>query len=275
MIAAAAMTSSCGAPRRPSPDLLRNPAPAPVVLRVMTYNIAAGGGDLQRTAETIAQSRPDLVGLQEVDRHWHARSQFADQATRLGQQLQMAVCFSHIYDLPGAETAAPRRQYGVALLSRFPITRCTNQPLTRASTQAPASAPQPMPGLLDARVEISGVPIRILNTHLDYRPDPAVRRQQVAEMLSYMDGASRPTILLGDLNATPDAPELVPLFQVLHDAWSPARGSGLTYPATAPTKRIDYVLLSAHFRVTESAVVKGGVSDHRAVVTELVVERPS
>ena len=37
-------------------------------------------------------------------------------------------------------------------------------------------------------------------------------------MLRYVD-ASVPTILAGDLNATPDGAELAPLVSVLHDAW--------------------------------------------------------
>ncbi len=53
-------------------------SPAPLVaakktLRVMTYNIHIGIGmdkklDLQRIADVINRERPDLVGLQEVDR---------------------------------------------------------------------------------------------------------------------------------------------------------------------------------------------------------------
>ena len=39
-------------------------------LRVMSYNIAAGFGDIYGIAEVIAEQQPDLVALQEVDVHW-------------------------------------------------------------------------------------------------------------------------------------------------------------------------------------------------------------
>src|SRR5689334_21677349 len=50
-----------------------SPAFAKKTLRVMTYNIHVGVGmdkklDLQRIADVINRERPDLVGLQEVDR---------------------------------------------------------------------------------------------------------------------------------------------------------------------------------------------------------------
>ena len=42
----------------------------PIELRVMSYNIAAGFGDIYGIAEVIAEQQPDLVALQEVDVHW-------------------------------------------------------------------------------------------------------------------------------------------------------------------------------------------------------------
>src|SRR5687767_15238907 len=89
-----------------------------IPLRVLTYNIRAGNGDIARTAETIRKFAPDIVGLQEVDVHWSERSGFEDQATLLGRVLGMQVRFAPIYALPGADSTKPRRQYGVALLSR-------------------------------------------------------------------------------------------------------------------------------------------------------------
>ena len=47
-------------------------------LTVMSYNIAAGFGDIDAIATVIAQANPDVVGLQEVDVHWGDRSGFID-----------------------------------------------------------------------------------------------------------------------------------------------------------------------------------------------------
>jgi endonuclease/exonuclease/phosphatase family metal-dependent hydrolase len=113
--------------------------------------------------------------------------------------------------------------------------------------------------------------VRIFDTHLDYRADPRVRQQQVTDMLAYIGDASVPTLLFGDLNAPPDAPEIQPLFERLHDTWPASAGAGLTDPADVPQKRIDYVLASKHFRVRSATVPVTLASDHRPVVVDLVL----
>jgi endonuclease/exonuclease/phosphatase family metal-dependent hydrolase len=79
--------------------------------------------------------------------------------------------------------------------------------------------------------------------------------------------------LFGDLNAPPDAPEIQPLLQRLHDAWPPSAGPGLTDPADVPAKRIDYVLTSDHFQVRAASVPVTLASDHRPVVVDLTLTR--
>src|SRR5215210_6993981 len=79
------------------------PRDSAIPLRVLTYNIRAGNGDIARIAETIRRFAPDVVGLQEVDVHWGERSEFEDQAALLGRLLGMQVRFAPIYTLPGAD----------------------------------------------------------------------------------------------------------------------------------------------------------------------------
>lgn len=242
-------------------------------MRVMTYNIRSGNGDLARTAEAIRASGPDLVSLQEVDVHWAERSGFVDQASELGNRLHMQVRFARIYHLPGTGSAQPPREFGVALLSRYPIIAWRNDTLTRLSTQEKEPVPTPMPGLLEAEVDVNGTTVRVFNTHLDYRSDPRVRQQQITELLGYIGEPSVPTLVFGDMNAKPDAPELQPLLQRLHDTWSASDGPGPTYPAEAPVERIDYVLVSRQVRVRSAAVPVTEASDHRPVVVDLVIDR--
>lgn len=245
-------------------------ASAPPTLRVMSYNIQAGGGDLARVAATIRGASPDIVGLQEVDVHWSDRSGFADQARELASMLGMEVRFAPIYAIPNADPSRPVREYGVALLSRFPIREWRNDSLTRLSTQDATAAPARMPGMVEALIDANGWRVRVFTTHLDYRADPAIRSRQVTELLGYLGRGGVPTIVTGDLNAGPSAPELQPLFGVLHDAWSAGAGDGLTYPAEKPVKRIDYVLASGHFEPTAASVIQSPASDHRAVIATLV-----
>jgi len=250
------------------------PLPSPtggVPLRVMTYNIRSGNGNLDSTAAAIRAQSPDIVALQEVDVHWAERSGFADQATALGAKLGMQARFATIYSLPGITAEAPKREFGVALLSRYPVVAFRNDTIARLSTQVQDPLPTPAPGLLDAMLDVNGRRVRVFNIHLDYRKDPAVRVQQVREMLGYIGALATPTLVFGDMNAAPDAPELQPLLARLHDAWSSSTTAGFTYPADVPRARIDYVLVSPQFTVRSVRVPGTQASDHRPVVAELVL----
>lgn len=197
----------------------------------------------------------------------------------------MQSAFAPIYDLDPLAEGAPRRQYGVALLSRHPIVAVENHDLTRLSTQVPDPVPAPAPGFLEATVQIRGARTHVYVTHLDYRGDPTVRALQVRDTLRILgedpEGANQ--VLLGDFNAGPRAPELQPLWGALQDAWAvaPERAGalGLTYPATAPTKRIDFVTASPNTTVlraqTQDDPTHILASDHRAVVATVLLNQGS
>jgi endonuclease/exonuclease/phosphatase family metal-dependent hydrolase len=242
-------------------------------IRVMTYNIHAGHGNLARTAEAIRASSPDMVALQEVDVHWGERSGFVDQAAALATALGMEARFAHIYRLPNRDNSGAPREFGVALLSRHHIVTWRNDTLTRLSTQDSNAVPALAPGLLDAVVDIRGSRVHVFNTHLDYRADPSVRRIQASEMARVIGRVNEPLIVFGDFNATPNAPEIAPLLERLRDAWPSDSGNGFTYPADVPVKRIDYVFTSRDFRVVAARVPVSDASDHRPVVVDLILRR--
>ncbi|MFF4756501.1 endonuclease/exonuclease/phosphatase family protein [Streptomyces sp. NPDC002514] len=251
-------------------------AAPPVPLRVATYNIHAGAGqdevfDLDRTAEAIRDLHADVIGLQEVDVHWGARSDFADEAGQLAQRLHMHVFFAPIYDLPPTTENTEQRQFGVAVLSRLPVVGAENHEITRLSTQDPDPVPAPAPGFAEVTVRAHGTMVHLYSTHLDYRPDPAIRRAQVDDMLGVLTADSGPKVLVGDFNAEATAPELAELWGPLADA---APNGGKTYPAVDPVSRIDLVTVSSGISVTGVRAVATTASDHRPVVADLLVRRP-
>ena len=235
----------------------------------MTYNIHYGDPDLVRIADVICQSGAHIVGLQEVDVHWSERSGFADQAAEVARRCGMQFRYGPIYTLPPLQSGSPPRQFGVALLSRFPIVSATNHPLLRLSTQSESSRPEPMPGFLQATVDAGGTRVDVFVTHLDFRPEPAVRAVQVTEMLAIIGEITRPTILLGDMNATPEHAELAPLFARLRDVWEESTGPGYTYPANVPVRRIDFVLVGGPLTARSATVLDTEASDHRPVIATL------
>jgi endonuclease/exonuclease/phosphatase family metal-dependent hydrolase len=220
---------------------------------MMTWNIAAGHGDLSRVATQIRSINPDVVALQEVDVKWSERSAFVDQADSLSKLLHMNMRFGPIYDI------SPR-QFGVAVLSRYPIVSSTNHEITRLSTQQQNPVPAKAPGFLETVLDVSGTRVRVFSTHLDYRADPSVRATQVREMMDVVSTSRMPTILAGDLNATTAAPELAPLMNAFKTLETP-----MTYPAGVPAKRIDFILTNG-FGMSDARVDSTDASDHRPVI---------
>jgi endonuclease/exonuclease/phosphatase family metal-dependent hydrolase len=247
----------------------------------MSYNIHAGTGldnvfDLERQATVIETQRPDVIALQEVDVHWGPRSNYVDEAAWLAWRLRMRIFFGPIYALPPERPDAPPREYGLAVLSRYPILQAKNHEITRLSTLVPDPVPERTPGFPEVLVNVRGARVRVYDTHLDYRNDPSVRRAQVADMMAIMQREPGAKILAGDFNAVPDAAELVPLWTGcgLSDVLTSAgRHSTPTYPADAPRQRIDYVTVSAGVGVRAAWVPGTTASDHRPVVADVTLPR--
>ena len=70
-------------------------------VRLVTFNIHHGVGDdgrhdLPRLARVLADVHPDVVCLQEVDRHYGERSEFADQALLLSRALDREIGRAHV-----------------------------------------------------------------------------------------------------------------------------------------------------------------------------------
>ena len=240
-------------------------------VRVATFNIhhAAGGDavvDLERIAGFIDDMDVDVVGLQEVDRHWSERSDWADQPAALGKLLGMRAVYGANLDLDPPAEGQPRRQYGTAILSRKPILRWKNTLLPKF----PAGEQR---GLLQATIEVGGARITFANTHLQHNnaEERAAQANAIVELLD-----DRRTLLVGDLNATAEQPEIQTLTDVYADSWAAVgEGPGYTYDAADPHARIDFVLASPDVRPVGAWVVTeaAAASDHLPVVVEYRVRK--
>jgi endonuclease/exonuclease/phosphatase family metal-dependent hydrolase len=252
----------------------RTPSQAPagrLRLRVATFNIHHGASpdealDLERVARVVEALRVDAVGLQEVDRHWSERSGLVDQPAWLARRLRMHHAYGANLDLDPLEPGQPRRQYGTAILSRWPIAAAENTPL-------PKFEGHEQRGLLRARLLVRGTGVMVATTHLQHN-DNAERELQAARIVELLGEDPKRTILTGDLNAVPGTPEITTLTGALDDVWPRAGdGEGLTYSSLDPHARIDYVLASRDVRPATAEVVMRDpeASDHLPVVAELLV----
>lgn len=234
----------------------------PRTLRVMTFNIHAGIGldgryDLERIAAIVNAVRPDLAGLQEVDRRYDERSRFDDQPARLAALTGMVPCY-------GPTIVRGSKEYGNLILSRLPVlsTRATALPSTLEAR-----------GLLEVVVDFGGIALTFIDVHLGLGTGAAERMPQALAVAARIDAAPAPRVLVGDVNVQPPAEELVPLLDLLRDVWPGAgEGEGPTIPAAAPRFRIDLVLVEPGVQALRAWTVPTDASDHLPVVCDLELE---
>ncbi|HEX6578327.1 MAG TPA: endonuclease/exonuclease/phosphatase family protein [Jiangellaceae bacterium] len=239
-------------------------------LRLATFNIHHGVGadgllDLERVASAIEETGAEVVGLQEVDRNWGARSGYVDQPAWLADRLGMHAVYGANVDLDPPAPGMPRRQYGMATLSALPVRSNGHTLLVR-----PLGGEQR--GLLQVGIDIRDHGLRVLNTHLEYGFQ-VERLEQTATITDAVRNGPAPVVLLGDLNAGPSSPEVARLREVLSDAWAMAGvGAGFTFDAVSPHVRIDYVLVGDGVTVRSARVAPTYASDHRPVVVDAVLD---
>ncbi len=234
----------------------------PAIIRVMTWNIHHGEGldgrvDLERIASLIKSERADIVALQEVD-NGVARTSRRDLPKELAALTGMTSVFSNNIAYQGGE-------YGNAVLSRFPILAATN-------LHYQMIRPREQRGLLQVTLDVHGHKLRLLNTHLDYRPDDSERLSNANQITTVATShAGLPVLLCGDFNDTPGSRTYAKLNESFADGWQVAgQGQGFSYPAADAKRRIDYIWTSqnANIKALKIWIPTSTASDHLPVVGE-------
>jgi endonuclease/exonuclease/phosphatase family metal-dependent hydrolase len=229
----------------------------PKRLVVMTFNIEGHASLLRdehigKVAEVIRKYQPDIVGINEAHRNtWQAR--FGDHTQQLARFTGMNVLFGRSYRFLGGD-------FGNAILTRGKVVRSEVHDLP--GTGEPRS-------LLEAVVNVNGGTIEFYVTHVAAWASLGreARAAQLKCINAHIRAAAHPFILVGDLNAPPEAPEMTAFLDrnILQFAGDPS----------APThrvmeQRLDYILIDPGWQVRSARVLEDGPSDHRAVLAELV-----
>ncbi|ODQ93882.1 endonuclease/exonuclease/phosphatase family protein [Mycolicibacterium holsaticum] len=252
-------------------------------MRMATFNILHGRSvhdgvvEQDRLVEAVREIDADILALQEVDLD-QPRSGRAD-LTAVAAEAMGALSHRFVAAIsgtPGATWMAATGDeqpgtaaYGIALLSRFPADHWQVLRLPRIPTRFPMYLPGPnrvkvvdeepraaMVGRLDTPLG----PLTVANTHLSFVP--GWNRVQLRHLLRDLRGFTGPSVLMGDLNMTPDPVR----------RWSGLRAlaRGTTFPADAPTRQLDHILTGdASLRVERCCAPLLPVSDHRALVVDV------
>lgn len=235
-------------------------------MEILTLNLWGTNGPaeerLAALAAVLREHRPDVVALQEVERHGDVT-----QAHWLAE----AAGYPHVCAVRTGRGA--KRGEGLAVL-------CAEEPNPLDMVALPGRMAAHPRGLQLVDVPGFGGMVRVANTHLAWRLDDTdLRVEQAAAIRDELDGWSGPAVLAGDLNDVAGSPPLRLLAAAgFADALSAAGGRDRpTFDAANPYlwqpelagRRVDHVLVRG-LAATAGAVVFTGedapmVSDHFGV----------
>jgi endonuclease/exonuclease/phosphatase family metal-dependent hydrolase len=264
-------------------------------VRVVTWNIWWSFGEqwrerhvaIRRTLEELA---PDVVGLQEV---WGTADSSVHQAQELADALGMHATFA-TPSLPAPPPDAAGQEVGVGVLSRWPIERTEMHRLPSSHRKEVV--------ILAAEIRHPLGPLHTLVTCADYTEGAGAQRlAQTTALADLAHDPSRdgrlPVLAMGDLNASPETPEIRAIADRMTDTWVAANGEdapGLTIRSDNPyraegggwqiDRRIDYVFArpgadDTPLIVTSARAIdepRDGIhpSDHACVVVDLELRLP-
>lgn len=274
-------------PSTPDPDGDSAQAAIDAPVRILTYNIAHGRGctesnwsesgepkqlRIAQIASEIRDLHVDLVVLNEVDfeSSWSGNhNQAADLAALAEFPYRVE---QRNFD---ARWWLGRWQFGNALLSRFPILDCRLVELPRLSIweDVLAGSKQAFLATIQRNPDQQ---IDVLVVHLEPRSE-AIRVASVQQILDLQQARRRSLIIAGDFNSTPRPlphaqldPQGRNAIEILQQAESlrtfePASGLLPTFPADAPRRTIDWIMIPQPWNFLEYRVPDWQWSDHRPV----------
>jgi len=251
-------------------------------VRLVTFNMLHGRSPEDgrvlpdRLADALAELSPDVLALQEVDRD-QPRSGRVDFTALAGAAMGAVDTrfAAAIAGTPGEVWAAATgteqpgaAAYGVALLSRLPVSCWQLTRLRALPVPAPVIVPRRRLPLLtrdEPRVGIAAVvhtphgPLTVATTHLSFVHGwNLVQLQHLRRALRELPG---PRVLMGDLNLPAAVVRRVTGWRPLVD--------GPTFPADHPRVQLDHVLADGAVPPVRAArVVRLPLSDHRAAVVD-------
>lgn len=221
--------------------------------RIMSYNIRNGRGmdettDLQRIADVINRAKPDVVAVQEVD-SVTGRSSQTDILHELADQTLMYRTYAPAIPFDGG-------RYGVGILSK-------EKPITFRYI--------PLPGREERRtlLWVEFEKYIFACTHLSLTEEDRI--SSIHFIKQEAEAASKPFILAGDWNDTPESPFIT---EIQKDFQLFSNPKQFTFPAPAPRECIDYIAgykaKGMPFTVLSSQVINEAVaSDHRPVMVDI------
>jgi len=202
-------------------------------IRLLSYNVRALRDDAEAVSAVIRALAPDVVCVQEAPRFMRWRSKRAAIARKAGMVVATADRTSGLMLMTSLRANVVSTHF--TLLSKRPDLH------QRA--------------VCSAVLDIGGVRWTIASVHLSLSPDE--RKAHLPELWAALEGqGDGPLVVAGDVNEEPGGPVWAELGTRLVDAWAVTQtGSGFTFNASSPHKRIDGVFVDSSVEVLECRAV--------------------
>jgi endonuclease/exonuclease/phosphatase family metal-dependent hydrolase len=220
-------------------------------LRVLTYNVRSLRDDAAAVSRVIRDARPDVACIQEAPRFFRWRSKCAALARRAGMVI-----------VTGGRPAGAN-----LLLSTLGVDVLATRDLMLSHNPGYHHR-----GIAMARLRFGGAEFATVGVHLDGESQP----HQIGEVHQALEAFAPgvPTIVAGDINATPGTPGWRELTARGSDAFAAAgTGDGFTSNVKALTRRIDGIFPAAGIAVRSAQAIDTAdvriASDHLPVLAEL------
>ncbi|HZK06011.1 MAG TPA: endonuclease/exonuclease/phosphatase family protein [Actinomycetaceae bacterium] len=261
-------------------------------MRVATFNLQHGtaargtegwgrvpdASSLIGLADELRPLEIDVLCLQEADQG-QGRSSGLNQTEILARELGMdhyrfAAFFQGwvggLRRQPMRSDAGGRMAFGIATLSRFPVSSWHIHPMPRTipavrfqqgTIRRPSSFVRFVDTtrvLLGAVVESPDGAISVANTHLT--PERRIARKQLGDVMRSVNALPEPRLLLGDLSLDSE--------EVALETRMNALASGQTYPSQKPRQQPDHIL-GTGVTARDSGDSSLQVSDHRLLWADI------
>lgn len=229
-------------------------------MKIMSFNTQhcknyiTGSIDFEIMARAIVDCGADVVGLNEM-RGEGPHPDYTAQTERLSELTGM----KYYYFAPALHLK--KGLYGNAILSKYPIARVENIQIPDPDSKK-YSKHYETRCLLKAELEGG---ITVLVTHFGLNPDE--QENAVRTVLAHT--VQEKCILMGDFNARPGDPVLVPIREKMKDTADLFEKELFSYPSDAPTHKIDYIFVSRDIEVLGADIPPVVASDHRPHTAEL------
>jgi endonuclease/exonuclease/phosphatase (EEP) superfamily protein YafD len=234
-------------------------------IKVMSYNLFFKNKRPNQSIAIIKNANPDIIFIQELTPKWAA-------------EIDKTLGETYKYKM----TKPLRGTHGIGIYSKHKI---SNQEFLNNSSKKPYAQ------IVDLTIEDKT--IQLINTHLAspaiafenkdkffslFARNYQIRKKQIKELNNLASSGSKRydcQLLVGDLNTLHSEP----IFKMLKFRWTNSsnglfRWMKFNFPHSSrikPIVTLDYIMGKGKMKFLESKVIKGGSSDHLALLVNLKI----